>query len=188
MPTRTLKPSRESFIPKGARRVTHKQSDAVAYVYESARGVPYAIAFHGRAQRPDWHFRFTSEERRAQRIAEHFEARAARLASRTARTAKRRQLEVGHILVASWGYDQTNIDFYQVTALVGETMVDVRPIAGNTIQGTGWMRGRSMPTLDAFTGPATRHRVQDGTTVKVRDWGVWARLWDGKPRDWSSDR
>ena len=38
-------------------------------------------------------------------------------------------LRVGDILAASWGYEQTNVDLYQVVALKGRTMVSVRRCA-----------------------------------------------------------
>ncbi len=37
-------------------------------------------------------------------------------------------VKVGDIFSASWGYDQTNNDFFQVIELVGETMARVREI------------------------------------------------------------
>lgn len=37
-------------------------------------------------------------------------------------------VKVGDIFSASWGYDQTNNDFFQVIALVGETSVRVREV------------------------------------------------------------
>lgn len=37
-------------------------------------------------------------------------------------------VQVGDIFSASWGYDQTNVDFFQVIALVGETSVRVREV------------------------------------------------------------
>lgn len=38
-------------------------------------------------------------------------------------------IKVGDIFHASWGYDQTNNDFFQVVALVGECSVRVRQVA-----------------------------------------------------------
>ena len=37
-------------------------------------------------------------------------------------------VKVGDLFCASWGYDQTNNDFFQVIALVGETSVRVREV------------------------------------------------------------
>lgn len=38
-------------------------------------------------------------------------------------------VKVGDIFYASWGYDQTNVDFFQVVALVGKTSVRVRGVS-----------------------------------------------------------
>lgn len=37
-------------------------------------------------------------------------------------------VKVGDLFSASWGYDQTNVDFFQVVALVGESSVRVREV------------------------------------------------------------
>lgn len=37
-------------------------------------------------------------------------------------------VKVGDLFSASWGYDQTQVDFFQVVALVGETSVRVREV------------------------------------------------------------
>ena len=42
-------------------------------------------------------------------------------------TAKH-SFKVGDILYSSWGYEQTNIDFYQVAELNGSSMVTLKPV------------------------------------------------------------
>ena len=37
-------------------------------------------------------------------------------------------VKVGDLFYSSWGYEQTNVDFFQVIALVGETSVRVRQV------------------------------------------------------------
>ena len=37
-------------------------------------------------------------------------------------------VKVGDLFYASWGYEQTNVDFFQVVALVGESSVRVREV------------------------------------------------------------
>lgn len=46
----------------------------------------------------------------------------------TATKANKYGVKVGDLFSASWGYDQTNVDFFQVIALVGETSVRVREV------------------------------------------------------------
>jgi len=45
-------------------------------------------------------------------------------------------LEVGQIFVSSWGYEQTNVDFYQITELVGISTAILMPIRSEMVDGT----------------------------------------------------
>ncbi|MEW6019069.1 MAG: hypothetical protein AB1760_13445 [Pseudomonadota bacterium] len=180
--TRTI----SRFIPQASRKVAHKNSDAVAYLYE-LNGRPCAVAYVGRQSKPVLFHRFTSEASRARAIADLFAGRERALAYKAERAAARRaphKLQVGHILVSSWGYDQTNIDWYQVTAVVGDHTVEIRPIASNLVEGAGGDRGRCFPRADVFTGEARRVRVSQDS-VRVSNCAH-ASLWDGRGRYWSS--
>jgi len=92
-------------------------------------------------------------------------------------------VKVGDIFYNSWGYDQTNIDWYQVTALTKSgKSVKVRPIAGK-IKETGFMSGESSPVKGKFTGPAVAKRVgvNRGEVYLPSKYG-WTSKWDGKPK------
>ena len=175
--------TREYYLPKGARKITCKRSRAVAYVYANTSGQPCAIAFHGRAQKPDWRFRFRTEAERARRIAEHFDCWA-RNAERKAqeradRKAAKRGVEVGHILVSSWGNEQTNVDFYKVTKLIGSTMVEIVEIGQMMAQADTSMSEHVVPNPDAVLGAPMRKRCVKGV-VSIESYTS-ARIWDGRP-------
>lgn len=183
--------ARETFIPRGATRVSDKGSDAVAFVYTTPKGRPAAMVFRGRAQKPTWHHLFSTEVAREKAVAEFFQ-RCRRMAASKAerRTAinKPHGLEVGHVFVASWGYEQTNIDFYQVTGIVGRCMVEVRKIAqADASNGREpWATGKAMPALDAFTGPVLRRRVNGASrSIRIDDVRT-GFLWDGRPQNWTA--
>lgn len=55
----------------------------------------------------------------------------------------------GAIFEYSWGYDQTNIDYFQVVRRSGST-VWVRPIGKKSVGGEGFMCDNVMPVKDAF--------------------------------------
>lgn len=58
--------------------------------------------------------------------------------------------KVGDIFHHSWGYDQTNCDFYQVVALTRAT-VSLHRIATETVSGSeGFMSDSRLPVKDAF--------------------------------------
>lgn len=65
---------------------------------------------------------------------------------------------VGSIFRCSWGYDQTNVDFYEVTKLNPASVV-VRPIAKNVIE-DGMMCGKATAIKGSFTGMPMTKRVK----------------------------
>lgn len=150
-------------------------TDSEVFTY-SSQGAVYAVAFHGKAQKPDWHFRFPSAERRDKHIADYLAGRRATAAYKEKRKAEYkaagRGLEVGDILRQSWGYDQTNINYFEVTALIGSAMVEIREIGAERVE-TGYMQGQSVPLPGHYIGEPKRKVAKNGS-VKIFDWGSWA--------------
>lgn len=179
--------NRTFSIVKGALKVADKNSDAVAYVYDR-NGQLFAQMFFGKQAKPVWHYRFRTEADRAKRIADAFASRQQVAAYRNNRKAERaaetHNLQVGHVLVASWGYDQTNVDFYQVTKIISDKMVEVRKIASMSGAALSSMSGTVLPVIDHFTGEPMRKRAGRGS-IKI-DSSRWASVWDGKPKYESS--
>ncbi len=92
-------------------------------------------------------------------------------------------LKVGDILYSSWGYDQTNIDFYQVIELRGKTQVILRELAQDRIK-TGWLQGDATPKLGEFTSDPIRRKADHQNNVRICS-VCHARPWDGKPKWYS---
>jgi hypothetical protein len=125
----------------------------------------FLLAFSGTAGKTTAHYSYRTVEQ-AERYAADFLAgrysHRARVEERRAeRQAFRTSLKPGAVLVNTWGYDQTNVDYYQVTAVSD---------AGRTVT-TG--------------GPMTK-RVGPGDSVKVRDFGSWARPWTPGLNRWTA--
>ena len=150
----------------------------------------YLIAFLGHAGKPAAHHRYRQAEAA---IAEGRALEAGRAGHAERRQATQRErdgfkttLQVGAVLVHSWGYDQTNIGYYQVVAVSSSRRsVTIRKIAAKSVD-DGWMQGTRTPLADSFTGPPLVKRVGPGESVKVREWGSWAHPWTGQPDRWSS--
>lgn len=69
--------------------------------------------------------------------------------------------KVGDIVNTSWGYDQTNVDFFVVTRVTA-ARVWVRKIARDYRE-TGFMAGKTWPAMPIeMVGPETRHNVSRG--------------------------
>ena len=147
----------------------------VIYIRETPR--LSAMAFCGKRSKPDWHYTFRSREQLDRHVVEYLDGRRAtdayKAKIKAERTTAERGLQVGDVLHASWGYDQTNIDYYEVVALIGSRMVEIREIGAESEE-TGWLTGNSVPTPGHYIGPVRRCMARNGS-VKVRDWGVWAR-------------
>lgn len=93
----------------------------------------------------------------------------------------------GAILYTSWGYDQTNIDWYEIVKRKG-AFVWIREIGGRREE-NGWATGTTLPAPGHFIGPEMRKKVRvykgDENSVRIESYAS-AWLWDGKPKRWSS--
>jgi hypothetical protein len=93
---------RESIIPKVARKVSDKLSDAVAYLYPSdttrSRGKPAMLVFYGQQSKPIARFYYETEAQREAEVKKYFDIRrqyTARNAERQAALAKARGEDPG---------------------------------------------------------------------------------------------
>lgn len=103
------------------------------YSYDVA-GVPYFLILRGNARKPVAHYRARSIESRAKAIADAKGAEVRKIEFKAMRKAKRSSAKdavnifvVGDVLVRSWGYDQTNVDFIEVVEVLPRS-VRVRAI------------------------------------------------------------
>jgi hypothetical protein len=114
---RRFPPVRESFIPKGSIKLTPKGVEAEVYIYESA-GRPCALIFVGKQNKPIRHAQYRSAERREQDVRDYIENRRKVEAYKAEQASKRHSFQhsykVGDVLHYSWGYEQTNCEFYEV--------------------------------------------------------------------------
>ena len=116
-------------------------------------------------------YSFRTEEARTKYIEEF----KGRVLSQLAFKEKRKQdkinfvnpAKVGDILEASWGYDQTNVDYYQVVGVKGK-MVKIREIGAKTVEGSMYSHGMA----DMVT-PAKDRFIKDSEVMRkiVRDDG-----------------
>ena len=76
-------------------------------------------------------------------------------------------LKIGDVLRSSWGYEQTNIDYYQVTAYKGKCTVEIREIRAMRTRQSGDY-GTCLPIKNDFKGDAIVKRVcKSGTSVRI---------------------
>jgi hypothetical protein len=101
------------------------------------------------------------------------------------------QVKVGDIFRMSWGYDQTNVDWFQVTRTTPKGVV-VREISGQETEATGPMSSNVVAVKDSFversmwcgeTNQGSSHRIKyyQGKPSFSMKGRYYCSLWDGKP-------
>lgn len=92
-------------------------------------------------------------------------------------------VEVGSIFYSSWGYDQTNIDFYEVVGLTPQS-VKVRMVRKNA-EGGGVYGYKVTPRKGDFVGEVMTKRLSEGyrgqPAISINSYSS-AWLWDGTPK------
>ena len=190
MPKHTHK--REYYIRPNAVKVADKHSTAVVYVYTDTHGftdkngnqTTYVVAFQAKRQKPDHNYRFPKGPKAAERwIKEYFAGvqanEQAKADYKARQEAEADQVEVGGIYNTSWGYDQTNVDFYQV---VGRTAKTVQYIGlGKTVHGTDCAAADKVVADTTIKGKEVHTAKINGNGWRIGTFRF-ARPWDGQPQ------
>jgi len=154
---------RAASVPKGANKIANKSGSACVYLFASAAGKVLAKGFIGKAGNPAFFYRYKSEAERLASVSKWLANVEASHQANEQRKAKAkadnvRKLAVGDVLHCSWGYDQTNCEFYEVVALVGKSMVEIRKIASES--DGGGMSGQCVPCPGQYIGQPMRKKAQ----------------------------
>lgn len=129
------------------------------------------MGFKGRSIKSAFYIRFNSIESKTSYVT-NFVDRIVKQAQenaemKAARKAKARDLQVGDVLVSSWGYEQTNVDYFQVIELVGKASVKLQQIAKEKNYESRGDSGYCVPVLNTFCGEPFVKKVTDGTRVTL---------------------
>jgi hypothetical protein len=145
-------------------------------------------AWKGGGDKPAFFYRLNSYQALCAHV-NHFVSEVAadeirKAAKRAEDKAKRASLKaadfftVGDVVYNSWGYEQTNIDWYEVTEVLAKS-VRLRPIARNYRE-TQYLAGVSQPIRGDYTGPAFLKTVSKWGTLSFEHGA--AAKWDGKAK------
>lgn len=194
----TLDQKRAVYVPVDAKIVRDENSTAVAYLYTGtngkAEGKPCIRAFSGRKQKPTVNCYYETVEARDNAMSKFFDIVSTREANRKERkaceTAADSGIKVGTILYSSWGYDQTNIDFYEVTEISDSgKSIKIAELAQDR-EYTRVDSGTCAPVKGCFAGEESGFkRIQNygRPSVKINECAS-AWIWEGRTMHWSSDR
>lgn len=177
--------SRNMYI-KNAIKVTKPGIDAEVYVNP---GALRAVAFSGKSTKPTWNYRFINKKDMESRIKTFFagceqyqEYKAERKAKQVEERQQPHGYQVGDIFYTSWGYDQTNVEFFQVVEVSGSHTIKLREICASYEESS-----RKSAIKDHFFGSEVLTRRVVGTHgIKISK-SQRAYPWDGKPKHYSND-
>jgi hypothetical protein len=168
------------YVPKGVdvETINPDGTDLDIRAY-TQNGVLYGVAFAGKANRPLWNYRFRDRAQLDRKIADLIQSRKGHMELMQKRQEERQKfshsLKVGDILYSSWGYDQTQCDFYEVVS-VGDKSVRIREIGKKKVGNDSVV---AIP--ERFTGTEMLKIVGLNNTIRLTSYSS-AYPWDGKPK------
>jgi hypothetical protein len=174
------------FVPENATIID--DGYCVAYEYETKLGKLAAVGYRGTSSKPDFHWTFRTQDERRKYINDWRGRIATHVDSMNVRKLERQvfvnPFKVGDILDSLWGYEQTNVDFYQVIAVTAKT-VTIQEICKNRVE-TGWLQGACTPRPnDCVKESKPMVRKVHSNYININDYSG-ASLWDGKPMHWTA--
>lgn len=183
-------------VPSNALKIVPKNipgvKDIEIYIYTEPRyGRPAAIGFWDftkrKSSKPHFFASYLSEKAREKAVRGRIEGLRQRMKEKMEERKRKKEfvhsVKVGDIFYTSWGYNQTNVDFYVVTKIKGKT-AELEKI-GATIDDERSGKGTDYVSPDPKNRLGKTHRVRiqpdgrGGSYVKVD--GHYGHLWDGKP-------
>jgi|TARA_R110002074_G_scaffold364284_2_gene537717 hypothetical protein len=131
-----MKIPREFWIPEGAEEVNLDGANCVVYTYLGGKDAPCAMSFYGKKSKATDRYRFATVEKRDTWVADTLANAKAwedkKAEDKAKRAADKKEAManavVGDIYYCSWGYDQTNIDFYEIVAKKGVN-IEIRKVS-----------------------------------------------------------
>lgn len=153
----------QRYIPEGYNLSWDDQELGIQIYYKETPCIS-AICFVGRAVNPTWHYRFKNGQQRIdevtrtfKNVADRAERKAKIKADRIAASANH-GVKVGDVFRSSWGYDQTNIDYYEVIAVTGKTATVCA--IGSLTESDGYLQGKCVPAPGKFIGKPFKKLIQ----------------------------
>ena len=160
------------------------------FLYMNADNQPCVAGYSGKKNKPNFRYRYRSTSEAIIMINNFILDHKQRAESKRLGKIEDKKLqkeifdtvEVGSIFVSSWGYDQTNVNAYQVIEKKGSSTVVLREICieRTAKKGSCSMSDNVIPVKDSF------RKKSDPFEKRVNRFGISmssyssASLWDGK--------
>ena len=143
-----------------------------------------AIFYTGKQSKYTWYNRFNTVDDMKKKINDTIsrlmaweDRKAERKAGRKASTS----YKVGDIFYSSWGYDQTNVNFYEVIGTKGKQTLELKEIASELVSGGGGPSTYVTAVPGKFLSDKILTKRASGKYINISDCQT-GYPWDGKPQ------
>ena len=176
------------YFTKKSESVENYKDYILIFQYKSERGLPCAAILRNREAKPSLHYQFRNESERVDFINRQktsadndIEREAIRHAERMKEAEK---FVKGAILYSSWGYEQTNIDFYEILERKNDFVIiqEIGQIRNHDSRGDS---GTCMPDKKIKIGEPFRKKITKHASINLESY-KYCGLWNGRPLSWSS--
>jgi hypothetical protein len=177
-----LKLIRDSYVPKDYTLLVNPPDipEGLARVY--VKDNPelkkwYIMAFSGKQSKPTLNYYYTTQQSRDDAVKRFYDIIRNWIKRKkdamTARKSYQHQFKVGDILYAIWGYDQTNVDYFQIIKVSGKVIwyreINSIPVGTDLVK----------PHINSWKGTKVYKSIVTSDYVKVDNVRL-AHLWNGK--------
>jgi hypothetical protein len=156
------------YIPEPLRNnLFHKNEEYGIEVYLLNN---IAIGFLGRSAKASFHYRYQNNENALKSVREWITNVERNLTADKVKKEEKKQLQktekvedhikVGDVYYSSWGYEQTNVDFYQVVEVKGKR-VRLVEIGKSEVESSGYSSMAGMFTADVLSKKALEKVLND---------------------------
>jgi len=156
-------------------------------VEKSGKTFPACACFVGKGTKPINNYYFHSLEQRENSISEICEGQEVRKGMKEARRKQKTdyipQSKPGDIFVCSWGYEQTNIDFYQLIEIHGKTGIFIeigcKFVENRERNGYHDMSAHVVADPSSKIGDIFRKQILPGERINLASY-KYCHKWDGR--------
>jgi hypothetical protein len=161
---------------------TYKSYEFQTWTNEKGRSV--LRVYRGESGKPKSYYYYVSLESRNDAVAgfkKSADSREKMMAERkAARMNTVNPYQIGDILTSSWGYDQANVDFYEVVGVTNKS-VRLEKIGSTTIENNDSYGLKVVPDTSWRGGKVMLKRVDSSGYVSLTSYSC-ASKWDGNPQ------
>ena len=162
---------------------SYKEIDIIKYLYKNEK--PACCIWASKSHKPTYCYFFNTEQGRDNFIDSQ-KQKADKMEQDIARYNEKKNLFVpGAILFSSWGYEQTNIDFYIILSRKNDFVI-IQEIGQNrTYDSQHKDSGRCTPNENIKLGDPFKKKITKYASLTLNTYS-YCSIWDGTPKSWSS--